>query len=134
MFLRRRVELIGAGILLALAATLAAFFFGQVPDRAYLAYRYARDLATGRGLVYNFGQPAFLSGSVSAPYALLLGVAMLIVPDVPSLAALLGLAAIDASAVIVARLAATTGRLPSLLAAGMVAVFPLMWSGLGTET
>jgi hypothetical protein len=134
MFFRRRVELIGAGVVLALVVGLAAFWVDHHPGRAYIVYRYAHNFATGRGLAYNPAQTPFLSGVVSAPYALLLGAGMLISPDIPLLANLFGALCVAAGALILARMAGPAGKLPTLVAAGAYVTFPLLWVSLGLET
>ena len=55
---------------LALALVIGLRFIDSTYDDAYITYRYARNLASGHGLVYNLGQD-FL-GTTTPLYSLLL--------------------------------------------------------------
>jgi hypothetical protein len=74
--------------LAALVLLIAWSLRGFVTDDPYTTYRYARNLALGRGLVYNTGERVL---STTAPfYAVLLATGASLGADIPTLSNALG--------------------------------------------
>ena len=76
---------LGLGLLGLMGAALY-FGFRQHPssfDDAYITYRYARNIALGRGFVYNISEPVL--GTTTPLYTLLLAALSLIWSDLPKL-------------------------------------------------
>ncbi len=134
LFSRRRVELVGGGVLLLTVLGLAALVIDHHLDRSYILYRYALNFARGLGPVYNPGQAPVLSGAVAPLYALVLGLAALFTPDLPFLSNVLGVVSIALGGVALYGLAQPAGKASALLAAGLYVTFPLLWVTLGLET
>jgi hypothetical protein len=102
-------------------------------DDAYITYRYAYNLATGQGFVYNPGERVL--GTTTPLYAGLLALAWHVWPDLPALGIFfsgVGWAASVAFAYAIGRQAGSTGA--GLIAAGLIAVDPLISQHLGMET
>lgn len=106
---------------LVLWVFIAGWFLDTVGSSAvddmYITYRYARNLASGDGFVFNPGERVF--GLTNPGVGLLLAAGHLLtrVP-IPNLAAGLFAAALIGLALLVAIEARTRGRLPEALAAG----------------
>jgi arabinofuranosyltransferase len=129
-------------VLLLLAVAVAvglacALFLDYLSDDAFISFRYARNLATGQGLVYNAGErvEGFTNFLVVVVLAALhrLGVDLVVVGRALSLAA-------GAAAVVLAWALARAGlerrQALALVAAFLVAVNPYhaAWAGAGLET
>lgn len=101
-------------------------------DDPFITYRYAENLATGRGFVYNEGERVL---STTTPlYALLLAAGRLLTPDLPALSNAIGILSIWGGAWVVYRMARRFGRPTAGLVAGaLYAAFPLLWLSLGFE-
>ncbi len=65
----------------ALAIVLISYYArgGYQLDDAFIFYRYAENLAAGRGLVYNAGE--YVYGATSITYAVLLGMLRTVIPE-----------------------------------------------------
>jgi hypothetical protein len=102
-------------------------------DDSFITYRYARNLASGVGLVYNQGDSVL---STTAPlYAMLLAALSLIVPDFNILGSLIGVLSIGLGGAIIYSL--LERNLPKTLAAWGGVVYVLsspLWLSLGMET
>ncbi len=134
MFQRRRVEVIGGGILLLCWIGLAVLFFDRHLEYSFITYRYAQNFAAGRGLVFNPGGKPVLSGAVSPAYAILLAMLNLLTPNFPALGNLTSILAIGAGGIALVGLIQPAGKLPAILAAGVYLTSPLLWASLGLET
>lgn len=102
-------------------------------DDAYITYRYAQNLALGRGFTYNPDRPIL---STTAPlYALTLAAGTLVWPDTPALANTLSAVALGLAATLLYTLGRREGNLwTDALAALLLAAYPLLWLSLGLET
>jgi arabinofuranosyltransferase len=102
-------------------------------DDSFITYRYARNLASGLGLVYNQGDSIL---STTAPlYAILLALLSFIIRDFHVLGSLIGIISIGLGGALIVQLAAR--RLPLSLSvwAGVVYVLSSpLWLALGMET
>jgi len=105
---------------------------GMALDDPFITYRYAENLATGRGFVYNEGERVL---STTTPlYALLLAAGRLVTSDLPALSNGIGILSIWAGAWLLYRMARRFGRPAAGLVAGaLYAAFPLLWLSLGFE-
>ncbi|GAB4475053.1 MAG: hypothetical protein Kow00124_15640 [Anaerolineae bacterium] len=103
-------------------------------DRAFIAYRWAHNVAAGQGFSYNVGE-AVLSSAASPPYVLLLALGSALLPDLPTLGNLIGVLCITGGALALGNLARQAEH-PStgMLAALLYASFPALWLLLGLET
>ncbi|NDJ36491.1 MAG: hypothetical protein GYB64_17695, partial [Chloroflexi bacterium] len=127
-----RTELIAGPLLILLLVGLGLAFIDRRPDRAFITYRYAQNLAAGHGFVYNTGDPHLVSG-VSPLYAALL--AAIDPADLPLFGSLLGAAGIAlGSAALLAMPSDAKGRPVGAGAAAIMLAFPLLWLTLGLET
>jgi len=130
----RRIS-IGAGLAVLMAATI---FFGlqQDPtsfDDAYITYRYARNIALGRGFVYNVGERVL--GTTTPMYTLLLAGLSFIWPDIPRLSHSIGLLAWMLCVPVIYGVGRVTGReRMGMAAAAFVGFNPLFLGILGMET
>ena len=66
----RKLDDVLLGLALIVAAVAASRFVDYAYDDAYITYRYARNLATGHGFVYNLGD--LYLGTTTPLYTLLL--------------------------------------------------------------
>jgi len=103
-------------------------------DDAYITYRYARNVALGRGFVYNVGEPVL--GTTTPLYTLLLAALSFIWPDIPRLSHAIGVLAWMMCVPVVYGIASAAGRATAvgLAAAALVAFNTLFLSVLGMET
>jgi arabinofuranosyltransferase len=104
----------------------------MAPDDMFITYRYAQNLAAGRGLVFNPGERVF--GVTDPGVALVLGgIAGVTGLPIPVLGTALTGAALAALAII-ALLAAPNGpaRLSAALGGTLVLTAPLLWAGQGS--
>jgi hypothetical protein len=102
-------------------------------DDSFITYRYARNLASGAGLVYNTGDSVL---STTAPlYAILLAALSLIFPDFHTLGSLIGVISIGLGAYCITELAPRSLPMQVRLWAGLVySLSSPLWLSLGMET
>ncbi len=102
-------------------------------DDPYITFRYARNLLSGRGFVYNTGQRVL---STTAPlYAFLLAGLAAIWPDIPALSSALSALFLVVSAVLLYLLpVARGGRAVGLIAALLLSLSPDLIPTFGAET
>jgi hypothetical protein len=113
-----RAALVGV-VLLALAARLVPGV--RTIDDAYITFRYARNLLTGEGFVYNPGQR--VQGTTTPLYTLLMAAEKWVLrgTDLPTLALVTNALADAASVVVLARLGRWALKAPGLgIAAGLL--------------
>ena len=123
-------------VLLALMGVALFFGLQEHPssfDDAYITYRYARNIATGRGFVYNAGEPVL--GTTTPLYTLLLAGLSLVWPDIPLASHYLGILAWMLCIPLIYGIGRTNGRESiGLVAAALLAFNPLFPRVLGMET
>ena len=122
--------------LAGLVGVILFFGFRQHPspyDDAYITFRYARNIALGRGFVYNVGEPVL--GTTTPLYTLLLAGFALIWPNLPLVSHALGVLAWAFCALIVYGIGQTAShRVVGLAAAAWIALSTLLLNVLGMET
>lgn len=129
----RRADLLILGWSLMAPVILFVVFHGYGFDDPYITYRYAANLAAGRGFVYNPGERVL---STTAPlYALLLAPFAALGLDVPLISNLIGCVSLGAGALALWQL----GRMAGMpVAGGAAAVLyplsPYLALTLGAET
>jgi len=101
-------------------------------DDAYITYRYARNIASGLGFVYNQGEHVL--GTTTPLYALLLAGLSWLWPNIPLLSVALGGLGWAASIILIYLLGRRTHPLSGLIAAALLVIEPLMIETLGMET
>ena len=102
-------------------------------DDAYITYRYARNLATGRGFVYNPGEAVL--GMTTPLYGFLLALISTLGIDIPQASHTLSVIGWAACVILTTRIGQATGeRAVGLIAAALVATFPLFLDVIGMET
>lgn len=117
---------------------IASLYFGlsQHPssfDDAYITYRYARNIAQGRGFVYNSGQPVL--GTTTPLYTLLLAGLSLIWQDIPTLSHVMGVVFWMLCVPVTYGIARVDDHeYVGLVAASLMAVNALFLDTLGMET
>lgn len=124
----------GVTLCLLVLALALGFFLGQIAfDDPFITYRYARNLRTGLGLVYNRGERVL---STTAPlYALLLAGGALFTDNIPALSNGTGIAALFVGACFIYLLCDFFGASSAgLVAAILYLTAPLHWLSLGFET
>jgi hypothetical protein len=125
-----------APALLAVAALGLGRAFRRVAlDDPYVTYRYAENLASGLGPVYNPGERVL--STTAFGYALLLAGARLALPwlDLPTISNAISAAGLGLAALALHRLGARNGQAAvGLAAAGLVVLSPLLASTFGLET
>lgn len=119
--------------LLALALVMGLCLASMTFDDPFVTYRYARNLRSGHGLVYNPGERVL---STTAPfYAVLLAAGSLLTNDLPALSNWLNVFALFAGGCFIYLLCRRFGqRCIGLLAAALFITAPLLWLSLGFET
>ncbi len=132
----RALWLAGAGLL---AATLVLvgiehYWLRDLKfDDAYIHFRYARNLAQGKGFVYNEGERVLGSGAI--PWNLLLAAVAAVTPadTLPVAVSILNYLALLACAAVVVAAVGRDGRrwLGMLIAAALLAEGPLVVSSIG---
>lgn len=131
-----RVEKAGLLVALLLAAALMWPLRHYVTDDTFIHLQYARNLATGNGLVFNRGEPVY--GCTSPLWVALLADGMALSFDGLRTARVLGALATLASVVLFLQLMRRNLRTPALRAAATVAwaghAWMLRWSLSGMET
>lgn len=117
----------------ALAAIFAARVWGAALDDFFVTYRYAENLAQGRGFVFNPGERVF--GTTAPGLGLLLALGRLLTPlSVPGLGTLSTAVALVALALLLLRASESAGRTPEALCAGTLLVTSIqIWVQHGSE-
>ncbi|MCL7455281.1 MAG: hypothetical protein M8467_19775 [Anaerolineae bacterium] len=121
------------GLLIVATLLLGLALQPLAVDDAYVTFRLARNLASGKGFTYNAGQAIL---STTAPmYALILSAGARLGPDLPSLANALSAMALGTGAILLFALGRREGH-PGLgaLAGLFYVLYPLLWLCLGLET
>jgi hypothetical protein len=124
-----------AGIVTALglvALGLGLVFQDIAFDDPFVTYRYAENLATGSGFVYNIGERVL---STTTPlYALLLAAIRLLTTEIPLLSNWIGIASLWAGASLLYYICDSFGQWVAGTIAGLLYVtFPLLWLSVGFE-
>jgi hypothetical protein len=131
-----RVERWGLAIGLVLAAVLMWPVRHYLTDDTFIHLQYARNLATGNGLVFNVGERVY--GCTSPLWVTLLADAMLLGMDGLKFARILGFASTLISVCLFLQLLRRTLRDPVLRALGTIAwaghAWMIRWSLSGMET
>jgi hypothetical protein len=129
---RRWTELSLAG-LMAVVLWIGLRQHPSAFDDAYITYRYAWNIAQGRGFVYNVGEAVL--GTTTPLYALLLAALSFIWPDIPVLSHTLGVLAWMMCVPLIYGIGRIGGReATGLIAAAFVAFSALFLTVLGMET
>ena len=129
---RRRALLAGCAVVwLAVCLLFVVQLAGSGPDDFFITYRYARNLASGQGFVYNPGERVF--GLTDPGLGLLLGVAHRLVPvDVAWLANALFGACLTGLCLLLAAEARTGPALLAAVVAGTaIVVSSFLWANAG---
>ena len=105
---------------------------GLALDDPFITYRYAENLVTGHGFVYNEGERIL---STTTPlYALILAAGCLVTSDLPALSNWIGILSLWAGAWLIYRICKHFGQSAAGIIAGLIyAAFPLLWLSLGFE-
>jgi hypothetical protein len=131
-----RIEWIGLMTALLLAAVLMWPIRGYLTDDTFIHLQYARNLAAGRGFVFNPGEHVY--GSTSPLWVAMLADAMMLHIDGIVAAHVLGLVATLASVVLFFFLMRHSLRIPELRALATVTwashAWMMRWSLSGMET
>lgn len=131
-----RVERVGLAIGLVLAAVLMWPTRHYLTDDTFIHLQYARNLATGNGLVFNVGERVY--GCTSPLWVTLLADAILLGMDGLQFARILGFASTLISVGLFLQLLRRTLRDPVLRALGTIAwaghAWMIRWSLSGMET
>jgi len=119
--------------LLLLTLVLGLLLNSMAFDDPYVTYRYARNVRSGQGLVYNADEHVL---STTAPlYALLLAVGALFTSNLPALSNWFSVLALFAGGCFLYLLCAHFGlRWAGLVAGALFTSAPLLWLSLGFET
>lgn len=118
--------------LLVVSGVLFALFSNWAYDDPFITYRYARNLAAGRGFVYNPGERVL---STTTPlFTLLLAGFSFIYQDIPRMANLIGVLGLALGGLAIWQIAHTLSR-PWVGWAGLCLypVFPLLLITIGSE-
>ncbi len=119
--------MMGAVLLLGLSQHPSSF------DDAYITYRYARNIALGRGFVYNIGERVL--GTTTPLYALLLAGLSLIWSDIPALSHYIGVITWMLCVPVIYGIGREGSRAGAGLVAGAFVAFnPLIVRVVGMET
>jgi hypothetical protein len=130
-----RGRLLGALALIALTLAVGRALRRVALDDPYVTYRYAENLLSGLGPVYNPGERVL--STTAFGYALLLAAVHAVTPwfGLPSTSNAISAAGLGALGVALYTLAARHGRAAAGLGAGvLVLLSPLLLSSLGLET
>jgi len=115
-----------------IALGLGLLFHSIAFDDPFVTYRYAENLVTGHGFVYNVGERVL---STTAPlYALLLAVGRLFTTDIPLLSNWIGIASLWVGASLLVHLCDRFRQPLAGAVAGLLYVTcPLLWLSMGVE-
>ncbi|MBN1429373.1 MAG: hypothetical protein JXB07_13450 [Anaerolineae bacterium] len=128
---RAECMLYPALLILAISIWLVVLRTFSVDD-SFITYRYARNVATGLGLVYNPGEKVL---STTAPlYALLLAVMSLAIPDLPLLGRLVSTISIGLGGAVLVTLLPTSFRWLRVWSGIAYVLAAPLWLALGMET
>lgn len=132
--IRRHLWDAGAAAALALVALYGGWLYRNfAQDDAFITYRYARNIATGNGFVYNLHQP--LLGTTTPLYTLLLALlGKLSGQDIRIVSHVVGMASLWVAAVTLFYLNRDQGVLPAAAVALLFISNPLLMSAIGMET
>lgn len=116
-----------------ISALLFAFFSHWAYDDPFITFRYAKNLRTGLGFVYNPGERVL---STTTPlYTLLLAVCSFLWSDLPRLSNLIGAVSLTSGSIALYVLGCRWNLpLAGFFAAILLPLFPLMVSTFGAET
>jgi len=130
-----RLGLAAGFIYLILGLSLAYNMRGLRFDDPFITYRYAENLASGNGFVFNVGDAKPTLLTTSPLYALLLSLPRLLGADIPSASYWISVAALLAAAFGIYALGRQQQR-PFVGFSGGLALllFPLLWLTMGFET
>ena len=119
--------------LILLLTPLAAMGYHQIQvDDPYITYRYAQNLATGRGFIYNPGEPVL--GTTAPLYALLLALGSQVTDNYPLLSSILSGTALGILGLLLYHILAALGEPRAGTAAAVLVVLnPLMGDAFGFE-
>jgi hypothetical protein len=122
-----------AGLGLALAAYVFSLFANWAYDDPYITYRYARNLASGQGFVYNPGERVL---STTTPlFTLLLALAYRFTSDLPHLANLVSALSLAAGGLLLWDLSRSWNTpLAGWAMLFLYPLFPLVVTTTGSET
>ena len=117
----------------ASALFLAVALRSYANDDPYITYRYARNLAQGKGMVFNAGLNVL---STTTPlYTFILAVGSFVMPDLPAFSNVLSALSLGLAVILLYRLAAAQGEGMAGLIGGLLTLFfPLVVSSFGAET
>jgi hypothetical protein len=112
---------------------LAVLLRGLRFDDPYITYRYAENLALGRGFVFNPGEATLIT---TAPlYAVILALARVLGADIPGASFVIGVVALVVAALALFMLGRRRERARAGFVAGLVLLLsPLAWLTVGFET
>jgi hypothetical protein len=129
----RTASLAVASLVAAIALLLGIALRGLTVDDAFITYRYAHNLAMGRGFTYNADSPVL---STTAPlYGLILAAGARLWSSLPALANALSALALGVGALFLFALGRREGApWAGALAALLFVLYPLLWLSLGLET
>lgn len=131
-----RIERIGLALGLLLALALMWPLRGYITDDTYIHLQYAKNLAAGKGFVFNPGESVY--GSTSPLWVALIADGIALGLDGLRVAKVLGAAATLWSIVLFLQLLRRDMRMPELRAFGVVAwschAWMMRWSVSGMET
>lgn len=121
-------------VAVALAAAAAGWVYRDyAPDDAFITYRFAQNLAFGRGFVFNPGEPVL--GTSTPLYTLLLaGGYWLTRINIPPLSNLLGVASLAGASMMFYGLGRTLDRRMALAGALLFVTNPILLASFGMET
>lgn len=130
-FVPRRRFLAATVALAALAAWCATHLRERAADDVFITYRYARNLATGRGFTFNPGERVFAASDPGVVLALAAAHRVTGMP-IPLLGSFLTAASLCAIALVLLRDASSEERFwEGLLAGGLIVSSPFLWLGQG---
>lgn len=131
---REQTRDLAVGITVLLLASTAGWVFrGYAHDDAFITYRYARNIALGRGFVYNPGEHVL--GTSTPLFTLLLAAVHRFTGiEVHVLSNLLGVACLAAASLFFYRLGSSNHIRSALIATVLFVTNPILIASLGMET